>query len=401
MQHWPRPVAVTGLGCMSPLGMDLGENLTSLRRGRDAAGPVTLFDVSGCHCQQAAELPDPEVTAASQISKRAGRWHRSSRMLLAATHEAWQQSGWGKTQPDRWIVGTTSGGMSFGEDFARALRQKQPARPYRRHILDYLLQEPLLHVADHFGWEVEPVVLSNACASGSNAVGHAARLVAHGLSERVVCGGYDALSQLVFAGFDCLRASTPGRCRPFDRSRDGLILGEGAAVLVLESADSARQRGARILGQICGYGAASDNHHLTQPEPGGAGPSAAMHHALTAAGWSASTVDYINAHGTGTPFNDSSEGRAIAGLCPQARVSSTKSMMGHSLGAAGAIEAVFTLLALQEGFFPPNLHFEQGDEDLALRLITTPETGEVRRALSNSFGFGGANATLALEAWQP
>ncbi|MFV0415198.1 MAG: beta-ketoacyl-[acyl-carrier-protein] synthase family protein, partial [Chthoniobacterales bacterium] len=305
---WPEPVAVTGLGCVSPLGMDLEENLLSLQKGHDAAAPVTLFSTKNCRCQKAAQLPDPDVSQADKISPRAKYWHRSTRMLLAATHEACSTAKLNqKSLPSRWIVGSTSGGMSAGEDFSRFTLKSPPSHKNRRTVQAYLPQTPLHLVANHFGWDCETILISNACASGGNAIGHAARLIALGQENLIVCGGYDTLSQLVFAGFDCLQASSPDSCRPFDQNRSGLMLGEGAAVLVLEKMTHALDRKAPILGTINGYGAVNDNHHLTQPDPGGLGSIASMQHALHSANWTASSIDYINAHGTGTPLNDASE----------------------------------------------------------------------------------------------
>jgi len=213
----------------------------------------------------------------------------------------------------------------------------------------------------------------------------------------VLTGGYDALSELVFVGFDCLQAATPEKCRPFDRDRSGMVLGEGAAVLALENFESARRRGARILAEIIGYGISTDNHHLTQPDPSGNGPRRAMEQALQSARITANEVDYINAHGTATPFNDAAEGKAITELFKDVPVSSTKSMIGHSLGAAGAIEAVVCLLALRAQFLPPNINFRNSDPNLSLKIVANQSReAKIDIALSNSFGFGGTNASILI-----
>src|SRR5205085_6829500 len=206
-----------------------------------------------------------------------------------------------------------------------------------------------------------------------------------------LCGGYDALSEMVFAGFDSLQASTPEKIRPFDQNRTGLVLGEGAATLALEEWESAQERHAPILGEITGYGISTDNHHLTQPHPSGIGPRQAMERALACAGRAAADVDYINAHGTATIFNDATEGTAIAELFGErVPVSSTKSMMGHALGAAGAIEAAFSVIALQEQFLPPNINLQETDPAWRLNLVAnTARNARVRCVISNSFGFGG------------
>jgi 3-oxoacyl-[acyl-carrier-protein] synthase II len=241
-------------------------------------------------------------------------------------------------------------------------------------------------------------VIANACASGTNAIGHAFECVRSGRYERILTGGYDAISELVFVGFDSLQASTPEKCRPFDQQRTGMVLGEGAAVLALENLESARARGVPVLAEITGYGISTDNFHLTQPNPSGSGPRQAMEQALQSACLSAEAVDYINAHGTATPFNDAAEGKAIAELFGRVPVSSTKGMMGHSLGAAGAIEAVFCLLALQHQFLPANINFRAPDEDIDLDVVANEarSAATLRTVLSNSFGFGGTNASIVM-----
>jgi len=217
--------------------------------------------------------------------------------------------------------------------------------------------------------------------------------------QRVLCGGYDAISEMVFVGFDSLQASTPEKIRPFDKSRTGLVLGEGAALLAVEDLESAQQRGAPILAEITGYGISTDNHHLTQPHPSGIGPRQAMERALADARTTPAAVDYINAHGTATLFNDATEGTAIAELFgARVPVSSTKSMMGHALGAAGAIEAAFCVLALRQQFLPPNIHFQEIDPAWRLNIVANAaREAELNCVVSNSFGFGGTNATIVLQ----
>jgi 3-oxoacyl-[acyl-carrier-protein] synthase II len=245
-------------------------------------------------------------------------------------------------------------------------------------------------------------VIANACASGTNAIGYAFECVRSGRHQRLLAGGYDAISELVFVGFDSLQASTPEKCRPFDRGRTGMTLGEGAAVLALENMESAQARGANILGEVIGYGISTDNFHMTQPNPSGAGPREAMEDALHDAGITAEGVDYINAHGTATIFNDAAEGKAIHQLFGRVPVSSTKGMMGHSLGAAGAIEAVFCLLALQHQFLPPNINFRSPDQDLDLEIAANESRpASLRVVLSNSFGFGGTNASILMRRFVP
>jgi len=229
-------------------------------------------------------------------------------------------------------------------------------------------------------------------------------LVRTGRTERVLTGGYEGLTQLLFAGFDSLQALSPTTCRPFDAARDGLALGEGAAVLALEPLDSALRRGADILGEIIGYGTTTDLHHLTQPQPQGDAALVAMTVACERARVTPSQIDYLNAHGTGTPLNDSAEALAIqrwAGSRSNTLpVSSTKASIGHLLGAAGAVEAVICLMALREQFLPPEIAFEAPDPVCVFPVVRQPTDAPIQTALSNSFGFGGVNASLIFKRWQ-
>jgi 3-oxoacyl-[acyl-carrier-protein] synthase II len=291
--------------------------------------------------------------------------------------------------------------MSFGEAFYRAEVAKQRRRERARWLANYLPQKAVLDAQEAGSFSAPSQIIANACASGSNAIGHAFALIRAGQQQRVLCGGYDAISEMVYVGFDALQASTPEKIRPFDRNRTGLVLGEGAALLALEEWESARRRGAPILAEVTGYGISTDNHHLTQPHPSGIGPLQAMSRALASAQRRPEEVDYINAHGTATSFNDATEGAAIAQLFGdrQPPVSSTKSMMGHSLGAAGAIEAVFSILALEHGFLPPNINYVAADPAWRLDVVANePREARVRCVVSNSFGFGGTNASVVLEA---
>lgn len=299
------------------------------------------------------------------------------------------------------VLGTTSGGMCLGEAFYRqaiaapAKRRGQPTR-----VLHYQPQRQALELASAFGVLGPITIIANACASGANAVGHAFELVRSGQAERVLAGGYDALSHLVFAGFDSLQALSTTQCRPFDAARDGLGLGEGAAILCLENLERAQHRGAEILGELAGYGAASDPHHLTQPDPEGNAAFQAMSAACESASIGPGQIDYINAHGTGTPLNDSAEALAINRLlgaeCARVPVSSTKASVGHLLGAAGAIEAVVCLMALREGWLPPTAATRQADALCKFPVLREPVSARPQCVVSNSFGFGGANAALVL-----
>ena len=389
----PRRVAITALGVVSPLGFGAEENSRALREGRDGVGAVTEFEVSRTRAKTAGRVG--EMT--NDECRMTRRLHRASRMMIAAAREARAKDA--GFAPELAVMGTTSGGMSFGEQYFRAQVARAKPRSRAAWLANYLPQKAVADALEACGWACPSQIIANACASGTNAVGHAFRLVRAGLHERVLCGGYDALSEMVFVGFDSLQASTPERIRPFDRNRSGLVLGEGAAVLALEEMESARARGAAVLAEVTGYGISTDNHHLTQPNPSGIGPRQAMERALADARRAPGEVDYINAHGTATAFNDATEGTAIAQIFgDRVPVSSTKSMMGHALGAAGAIEAVFSVLALRGQFLPPNINYAEPDPAWVLDIVANAaRAARVRCVVSNSFGFGGTNASVVLE----
>src|SRR5881394_560085 len=392
----PARVAVVAAGVVSPLGFGLSETLDSLREGRDCVVPVTRFSVAECRCKTAGQVADERLINDQPDAGRARRLHRASFMMIYALKEALTQEP--RFKPELTVIGTTSGGMSYGEDYYRSLYRHDSLRDSPAWIANYPAQKPVIDAQEAFEISAPCQVIANACASGTNAIGHALECVRSGRYERVLAGGYDALSELVFVGFDSLQASTPEKCRPFDRDRTGMVLGEGAAILALENLDAARARGARVLGEIIGYGISTDNHHLTQPDPSGSGPRRAMEQALDSAGRSAEEVNYINAHGTATPFNDAAEGKAIAELFGSIPVSSSKSMIGHSLGAAGAIEAVVCLLALQAQLLPPNINFRRPDQDLDLDIVANKSReAKIDIVLSNSFGFGGTNASILIQ----
>lgn len=388
------------MGVVSPLGHGLGETRASLEAARDCVAPMERFETSRLRCHTAGQTPWLWENVGSRAPGRPrdaeSRLHPASRMLMAAAREV--QGGDAKFQPEFAVVGTTSGGMSFGENFFRACLAGERPRERAGWLANYAPQKMVQDAQAACGWEAPAQIVANACASGSNAIGHAWALVRSGQYQRVLCGGYDAICELVFAGFDSLQASTPERIRPFDRERTGLVLGEGAALLALEEWESAQQRGAPMMGEVLGYGISTDNHHLTQPHPSGIGPEQAMRRALRSAGLEPGAVQYINAHGTATAFNDATEGLAIKNVFgSNTAVSSTKSMMGHSLGAAGAIEAVFTMLALQHGFLPPNINFREGEPEVPLAVVANAaRPAKLTCAISNSFGFGGTNASVVL-----
>ena len=399
----PRRVAVTAIGIVSPLGLGSEETATALRAGYDGVTSVAAFDVSKTRCKTAGLVDVAKLRArlGPKNERRDRLRHPASLMLMAAASEVRQ--GDREFDPELLVIGTTSGGMSFGEAFYRAQVEKR--RPHARAawLANYLPQKPVIDATQAWPCAAPSQIIANACASGTNAVGHAFRLVRAGLYRRVLCGGYDAISEMVFVGFDSLQASTPEKIRPFDRARTGLVLGEGAALLALEEWESARQRGAPILAEVTGYGISTDNHHLTQPHPSGIGPRQAMERALADAHRAPGDIDYINAHGTATIFNDATEGTAIAELFGErVPVSSTKSMMGHALGGAGAIEAAFSVLALQRQFLPPNINLQEPDPAWRLNIVANAaRDARLRCVVSNSFGFGGTNASIVLEEAAP
>jgi 3-oxoacyl-[acyl-carrier-protein] synthase II len=401
----PPRVVITGAGIITPLGLGWRANADGFRAGRPTFRPVTLFDVSRQRSRIAAEVDLPADLPDVRLTPRTRRrLDRAARLLLFAAHEAWQQAGWepGATLP--LVLGTTSGGMSLGQDYLRqAIEHPFSNRRQASRIAYYQAQQQALDFCAAFGLQGPITLIANACASGANAIGHAWTCLRHGQAERALAGGYDGLSQLTFAGFDALQTLSPTACQPFHPRRNGLSLGEGAAVLALETLEHARQRNARVLAEIVGYAAVTDPHHLTQPQPQGEAACAAMNAACAGAGLGAAAVDYLNAHGTGTPHNDSSEAIAInrwAGAhARRLRVSSTKAVIGHALGAAGAIESVVCLMALCEQWLPPQPNLETVDPICEFQIVRAPTNAALDLAASNSFGFGGANATLLFQRW--
>jgi len=398
-------VVITGAGLVTALGRGWKVNAEGFRIGRLALRPVTLFDVSRQRVKVAGQIDLPASLPETKLGPRdLQRMDRAAKLLLLAAHEAWHQAGWTPSEELPIVLGTTSGGMSLGQDYYRQAigssnaRRRQPTR-----ILHYQCQRQGLDLADAFGFEGPITIIANACASGANAIGHAYELLRRGHARCVLTGGYDALSHLVFAGFDSLQALSPTQCRPFDARRDGLALGEGAAVFTLETLEHAQKRGCEILGEIVGYGAATDVHHLTQPHPRGDAAFASMTAASANGRVMPDMIGYVNAHGTGTPLNDSAEAEGInrwAGARAESLpVSSTKSSIGHLLGGAGAVEALICLMALREQWLPPTPTIETPEPVCAFPLVRKPTDARIEYALSNSFGFGGANATLIMRRW--
>jgi 3-oxoacyl-[acyl-carrier-protein] synthase II len=393
----PTAVVITGLGVVSPLGLDTASTWAALRAGREARRLVDLFDTDGLRCHHAAQV---ELPAASRAERRLSR---ASRLALPAAREAFAQAGLaGNFAVVPLCLSTTGGAMEFGETFLCGVLAKKPRRGLNL-IARYQPQQQALDLQRALGINGPITILGNACASGTNALGHACDMIRAGLADCVLVGGYEALTDLIFTGFDCLQLLSPDLCRPFDTARDGLLLGEGAAFFVLENADHARARGVEILGTIIGYGHAIDGHRLTQPDPSGRALVAAMRAALNQAQLHPRDVAYINAHGTGTPINDAAEAAAYVELfgddLAQVAISSTKASFGHALGAAGCLEAAMTLCAARDRVAPPQLHLREPIPAVAASLarcrLPLPPGAPV---MSVNLGFGGSNAALIFQA---
>jgi 3-oxoacyl-[acyl-carrier-protein] synthase II len=299
-------------------------------------------------------------------------------------------------------VSTTAGGMAFGEDFLRRVLTRNRSNSRSRlfsQVSRYLPQQQVLDVQQALGFSGHSLIIANACASGANAIGHAADLISVGAADCVLAGGFEALTELVFVGFDCLQATSIDRCRPFDLNRSGLLLGEAAAFLVLESAEHAQRRGATPLCRLTGYGHTTDFFHLTQPDPEGATLVEVMRAAAAQARIAPALIGYINAHGTATPVNDGAEAKAyglfLGDALGSTRISSTKAAIGHTLGAAGAVEALFAIEALRTGHLPPQLNLQTPIPEIAPALVGEKElSNEMEHVMSVNLGFGGSNAAL-------
>jgi 3-oxoacyl-[acyl-carrier-protein] synthase II len=397
-------VVVTGLGMMTALGRNVSDTWTQLIQGKDGVSPMSRFDVSNCRCKTAAMVDVPEVDEFPNRSRISSKLLRTSRLAIPAVREALEQAqllddeGSSKLARIPMSISTTGGGMTYGESFLRHCLSKSRKGGQLLKASRYQPQAQVLDIQEYFNIRGPVTIIANACASGANALGHAADLIRMGRSSCVLAGGYDEMSELIYVGFDCLQALTQERCRPFDQNRSGLVLGEASGFLILESEEHAKQRGAPILCELRGYGHSTDLHHLTQPEPSGKALTQAIHHALERAGLSKESIGYINAHGTGTRLNDTSECCAFAPFLENSndtRWSSTKSAIGHTLGAAGAVEAIFAIQALRSGELPPQINLQQPEPAAQGRLAKPGErNNKLQAVLSTNLGFGGSNAAL-------
>ena len=408
-----RRVFVTGTGVISPLGNNTEAFWANLNAGKSGAGSITRFDASAYSTRFACEVKDFSSNGIVD-RKDAKRMDRFVQYAVAATHEAIQNSGLDLEAVDRTrvgvIIGSGIGGMETFEEQHSNLVHKGPGRVSPFFIPMMIVDMAAGQVSIQFGLKGPNLATVSACASGAHAIGEALRLIRAGDADVILAGGSEAtITPMALAGFGSARALStrnddPQRAsRPFDAERDGFVIGEGAAMLVLEAEEHARQRGATLLGELSGYGASGDAYHMTSPCADGEGAARAMQRALDDASLSKDRVQYINAHGTSTPAGDPAEVAAIKTVCGEhARrlmVSSTKSMTGHLLGAAGGIEAVATILTLARGIVPPTINLERPDPTCDLDFVPDQaRTHRVTAALSNSFGFGGHNVTLALKA---
>lgn len=406
-------VVITGMGAVTPIGNTVNEYWEGLQSGKNGVAPITRFDASGYKASVAAEVKnfDPSTV----IEKREVR-HMDlyCQFAMVAAEEAIKQSGLTEGNFDPFRAGTLmasgiGGIMTLGQEQVKMI-DRGPNRVSPFCIPMIIGNMATAHVSMRFGLKGSSFAPVSACASGTHAVGEGMRAIRHGYLDIAVVGGAEAaIAPIAVAGFSNMHALSGTEdpeqaCCPFDARRNGFIMGEGAGVLVLESLSHAKARGAKILAEVAGYGTTSDAYHITSPDPTGEGPMRAMQMAIEDGGLTPADVDYINAHGTSTPVNDACETNAIKlAFGEQANnvaISSTKSMTGHLLGAAGAIEAIACALAVQNDKIPPTIHYEQPDEACDLNYVPNQMVEkEVRAAISNSLGFGGHNATILVKKY--
>jgi len=403
-------VVVTGLGAVTPIGNTVADYWTGLTSGRNGVASITLFDASAHACRFAAEVKDFDPSGYLE-AKEAKRWDRFCKFGVVAAKQALADAGLeiNESNAERIgiSIGSGVGGLLTMETQAHVLADKGPGRvsPFTVPMMIPNMATGLAAIA--LGAKGPSSAVATACAAGSNAIGDAFRILQLGKADAMICGGAEsAITPLGVAGFASAKALSfrnddPATAsRPFDRERDGFVIGEGAGILVLETLAHAQARGATVLAELVGYGTTCDAHHITAPTPGGVGGAAAIKLALADAGLAPENVGYVNAHGTSTPANDSNETAAIKSALGaralQIPVSSTKSMTGHLLGGSGGIEAVASVLAIRHGVVPPTINYANPDPDCDLDVVpNTAREATLDAVLSNSFGFGGHNVCLA------
>ncbi len=407
-----RRVVLTGAGCLTSVGNDVASTWAALLEGRSGGGPITRFDASGFKVRFAHEVKGFDI-GAYMDRKEAKRADRYTQYAMAAAVQAMRDAGLGEGagyDPDRLgvIIGSGIGGIETFEAQHTVLMQDGPGRISPFFVPMFIGDIAAGVVSMRFQAKGPNYATQSACASSAHAIGDAFRLIAYGDADLMIAGGAEAaVSPMAIGGFANMQAlstrneSPETASRPFDQTRDGFVLGEGSGVVILEELEHARARGAPIYCEVMGYGATGDAYHLTGQPEDHAGLQRAMRRALEDAGLAPSDVQYVNAHGTSTPLNDSNEIRAIKAVFgPHAtglNVSSTKSSTGHMLGAAGAVEAIFSALAIRHGIIPPTINLQTPDPECDLDCTAnTPVRREVHAVLSNSSGFGGHNASIAL-----
>ncbi|MEC7745857.1 MAG: beta-ketoacyl-ACP synthase II [Candidatus Neomarinimicrobiota bacterium] len=407
-------IVITGLGAVAPNGNSVDEFWTSLTAGISGIGPITCFDPSGHRVKIAGELSGFEPESVLD-PKEIRKLDPFSVYALVATDEAVTMAGVNpeKLNLDRVgvTIGTGVGGIQTLEDQHSTIENRGARRVSPQFVPKMIANIAGGHLSIRWGFQGPNQTVTSACASATDAIGLAMRLIIAGDADMMITGGTEAsITPLTIAGFANMRALSqlndePERAsRPFDNDRDGFVLGEGAGMLVIETEGHAKNRGATILAELAGYGSTDDAFHITQPPAGGTGALKAMERAVQDAELGLNEIDYINAHGTTTPFNDKNESSAIAKLfknhSSQLKVSSTKSMTGHLLGAAGGIEAVASVKTILEQTLPPTINYETPDPDCTLDYVpNTAQTHTVNAVLSNTFGFGGHNAVICIRKY--
>ena len=410
-----RRVVITGLGLVTPLGIGVEETWTALCGGKSGIGEITRFDASGFDTKIAGEVKDfhPEDFLPKKEAKRTQSFIAYA---VAASRMALEDSGLkiDKTNENRIgvLTGCGLGGLQMLEQTAAILKKKGPKRvsPFFIPMMIGNMAPGMISI--YFGAKGPNASIATACAAGTHAIGDAFKIIKRGGADAMVTGGVESvITPTCIAGFNAMRAlsvrnNEPEKAsRPFDRDRDGFVVGEGCGILILETLEAALKRGARIYAEVCGYGMSGDGFHMAAPAPDGEGAARCMAAAIDDAGISYNAIDYINAHGTSTQLNDVYETKAIKFVFKEKAlsmaVSSTKSMTGHLLGGAGGIETVFTALTVFEGIIPPTINLDNPDQDCDLDYVpNTARKTDVNTAMTNSFGFGGTNATLILSKYE-
>jgi len=402
---------ITGMGVVSPVGNQLDKFWNSLIEGKSGIGLLTRFDTTNLPTKVAAEVKDFEPT--DWVNKKESRhMDRFAQFAMAAAKMALQDSGLDLETLDKEragvVIGCGIGGVTTFEEQKEVLMAKGSGRVTPFFVPMLISNMAAAHLSIEFGLQGSSMTIVTACASATNAIGEALRIIQRGEADVVFCGGTEApITSLAFAGFCAAKTMSTEKehpeqaSRPFDQRRSGFVMGEGAGVLVLESLEHAEARKAHIYAELAGYGSTSDAYHITTPRPGGAGAARAMKLALDDAGIKVEDVDYINAHGTSTGPNDSTETAAIktvfGDVAPKVAISSTKSMTGHLMGAAGAIEAIICALSIENGAIPPTTNYGEPDPECDLDYVPNIARKQaVNVAMSNSLGFGGHNATIVL-----